>query len=399
MVYITYQSPERYRQLSFEEMMSGQDFPIESLHMGGKGATHTVVVSRVPYRIMRITDVPKMVSQLAVWVETYGYLYNQPRNELYDHFKIPKKTGGLRPIDAPLPELKKALNQLKDILSGWMFADHHACAYAYVNERSVIEVAKKHQRFNGWWFAHFDFHGFFPSTTSDFILSQMKLIYPFNLILEDPRGKQLLPKALDLCMLNGGLPQGTPISPFLTNLMMIPFDHAVAKMLNKFDSGKRNADGTVITDRCCYTRYADDIDISCKVMFNYKKVERDIIALLQTIGAPFTINETKTQFNSRAGRNWILGVMLNKDNEITIGYRKNKIIKATIFTYLTDRAAGRKWTLSDLQHFRGNISWFHSVEPEVMDRIILKYNHKFGVDLMECISQDMHPGNHAPESV
>lgn len=69
------------------------------------------------------------------------------------------------------------------------------------------------KKFDAWWFAHFDFHGFFPSTTPGFVLSQFELIYPFNLILASPTGHAELLKALDLCFLNRALPQGTPISP------------------------------------------------------------------------------------------------------------------------------------------------------------------------------------------
>lgn len=391
MVYITYAAPERYRQMTFEEMMRGDVFSLESLKSGGKGATHTVVVDKVPVRIMKNTDLFKMISDLKTFNFKHQELFSIPRESLYTHFEIPKKTGGLRPIDAPVPELKKALSELKDILSGMMFADHHTCAFAYVNQRSVYEVAAKHQRFNAWWFASFDFHGFFPSTTLDFVLSQLKVIYPFNLILENNVGASELQKSLSLCFLNGGLPQGTPISPFITNLMMIPFDHQMARMLNKFESGKKNSNGNPITDRLCYTRYADDIDISCKVIFNYKKVEREIVALLKKMNAPFTLNESKTKFNSRAGRNWILGVMLNKDNNITIGYRKNKIFKAMIDTYCRDRNLGKKWSYDDLQKLRGNISWYKSVEESTVNGILQKYGEKYHTNILEAISEDLKP--------
>lgn len=393
MVYITYNTPETVRQITFEELMLGVDIPLDSLRSGGHGSTRTVVCSKVPERIMKITYLDAMISQLKMFNTCYKDLIDYPNKwELYDHFEIPKKTGGkMRPIDAPHPELKKALAQLKDMMSGWMFADHHTCAFAYVNGRSTKDAVVKHQRFRSWYFCHFDFHGFFPSTTLRFVLKQMEEIYPFNLILADPIGRRELRRALSLAFLNNGLPQGTPFSPFITNVMMIPFDHKFARLLNEFQSGKCNSDGTPITDRICYTRYADDIHISCRVFFNYRKVERELIAMLHELDAPFTLNTEKTHFGTRAGRNWMLGLMLNKDGDITVGYRNHKILKATIETYFKDRRNGKKWDEEDLQKFRGNISYYLSVEPATIAGVIQKYNAKYGADLLTCISDDLKP--------
>lgn len=393
MIYITYNAPEVVRQITFEEMMRGDDIPLDFLTSGSHGATRTVVCNKVPDRIMKLTNVPAMISQLQAFNTLHKDLIDTPNKwVLYDHFEIPKKSGGkMRPIDAPHPELKTALRQLKDMLSGWMFADHHTCAFAYVNGRSTKDAVMKHQRFRGWYFCHFDFHGFFPSTSLAFILSQFEQVYPFNLVMADRTGRWELMRALSMCMLNGGLPQGTPISPFITNVMMIPFDHKFARLLNQYDSGKHNPDGTRITDRICYTRYADDIHISCRVFFNYRKVERDLIALLHEIEAPFTLNTEKTHFGTRAGRNWMLGLMLNKDGDITVGYRNHKILKATIETYFKDRRNGKKWDEEDLQKFRGNISYYLSVEPATIAGVIQKYNAKYGADLLTCISNDLKP--------
>lgn len=391
MVYITYNCPERFREMTFEELLRG-DFNLANLSTGGHGATRTVICNKVPPRIMRITKVEQMILQLQAFNQQYESLrLTTPRSSLYNHFPIPKASGGLRWIDAPNANLMKALKELKTLFQSWMFADHHTCAFAYVEDRSVLSAAKRHQKFGAWWFAHFDFHGFFPSTTPAFVLSQFELIYPFNLILASPTGHAELLKAIDLCFLNGALPQGTPISPLITNIMMIPFDHAFAKAVNHFESGKHNPDGTPITDRLCYTRYADDIIVSCKVIFNFHAVERLIVQLLSQMNAPFTLNETKTQFHSRAGRNWILGVMLNKDNQITVGYRKNKIFKATIDTYFRDKQKGKKWPDEDLQSFQGNITWFKDVQPDTTKYIIQKYNAKYGLDLESCIKADLAP--------
>ena len=56
MVYITYNCPERFREMTFEELLRG-DFNLANLSTGGHGATRTVICNKVPPRIMRITKV------------------------------------------------------------------------------------------------------------------------------------------------------------------------------------------------------------------------------------------------------------------------------------------------------------------------------------------------------
>lgn len=125
-----------------------------------------------------------MILQLQAFNQQYESLrLTTPRSSLYNHFPIPKASGGLRWIDAPNSDLMKALKELKTLFQSWMFADHHTCAFAYVEDRSVLSAAKRHQKFNAWWYAHFDFHGFFPSTPHAFY-SGGGWFAPFCTVLE-----------------------------------------------------------------------------------------------------------------------------------------------------------------------------------------------------------------------
>lgn len=147
MVYITYNCPERFREMTFEELLRG-DFNLANLSTGGHGATRTVICNKVPPRIMRITKVEQMILQLQAFNQQYESLrLTTPRSSLYNHFPIPKASGGLRWIDAPNSDLMKALKELKTLFQSWMFADHHTCAFAYVEDRSVLSAAKRHQKF------------------------------------------------------------------------------------------------------------------------------------------------------------------------------------------------------------------------------------------------------------
>ena len=191
-------------------------------------------------------------------------------------------------------------------------------------------------------------------------------------------GKHQLQKALSLCFLSNGLPQGTPISPFLTNVMMIAIDHNISNSLRKFDNR-----------RFVYTRYADDLLISCKVDFDKDKVQKLIIDTLSELQAPFGIKPEKTRYGSSAGRNWNLGLMLNNDNEITIGHKRKKQFKAMLDNYMRDRASGNGWDRYDIQVLGGLISYYRMVEKDYINYLLQQYGEKHGADIDKCIKVDL----------
>ena len=134
-MYITYQVPPRYRQMTFEEMLSGV-VTIDQLRVGDIAATRTICTEGlyIPSNLAKITNVSEMIQKLHEFNAATEKIRQTPREELYNSFKIPKKSGGLRQIDAPNVELSNHLRNLKTLLSSFMIADHHTCAYAYVSE-------------------------------------------------------------------------------------------------------------------------------------------------------------------------------------------------------------------------------------------------------------------------
>ena len=209
------------------------------------------------------------------------------------------------------------------------------------------------------------------------MLSMFSKIFPFSEIVKRRNGLEALKRALSLCFLNGGLPQGTPISPTITNIMMIPIDHQLCNDLRKMD------------EHFVYTRYADDILISSKVNFDYKAVQEYVLGVLKRFDAPFAIKKEKTRYGSSAGRNWNLGVMLNKDNEITIGHQKKKAFKAMCCNYICDKKKNVDWDRHDVQVFAGLISYYRMIEPDYINYVISHNNQKFGADIEKLIKGDL----------
>ena len=77
-MYITYWNPPKTRQISFEEILAGVN-NVESLRCGGdKTSTMTVSRSDLTPRLKMITDIPKMIEQLAEFNRKYSELESNP---------------------------------------------------------------------------------------------------------------------------------------------------------------------------------------------------------------------------------------------------------------------------------------------------------------------------------
>lgn len=368
--YITVNREPRVYQLTFEDIMYGLDESKLALQKDTRDTT-TWKVDAINRRLIEKTDFNAMQAALRGFVERYQTLIAvEDKSTLYRSFKIPKRSGGLRQIDAPNDELKRALYDLKMIFEKKFYMSYHTAAFAYVHGRSTIDSVKRHQQNKSRWFLKTDMRHFFPSTSPEFLMKMLCMTFPFCAFIEDDWGnRELLEKALSLCFLNGGLPQGTPTSPMLTNALMIPIDHAISKMCHEYQP------------HLCYTRYADDILISSEYSFKWTDVQNKLIAILNSFEAPFSLHPDKTRYGSSAGRNWNLGVMLNAENKITIGHEKKKVFKAMVFQFMTDDAKGVAWGLEDVQHFLGLISYYRMVEKESIDAILATYSAKFNKDV------------------
>ncbi len=377
MFYLTVKQSPMYRQMSLEELLFGTDTQ-STLINSNETNTRTYCLERVSERILDNTDLPALISKLENFNVKNEELRSKPRQELYHSFHIPKKSGGLRQIDAPNPELMGALRELKAIFEEDFGALYHTSAFAYVKGRCTIDAVKRHQANESKWFAKYDLSNFFGSTTPEYVLKMFGMIFPFSEVIKLDYGREQFSKAIELAFLNGGLPQGTPISPLITNIMMIPVDYILANSFRDFNH-----------QRYIYTRYADDFLVSSRYGFNFREAEQHIIDTLKEFDAPFTIKSQKTRYGSSAGANWNLGVMLNKDNKITVGYRKKRQFEAMLSSYIMDKKKGVSWDLSDVQTMEGYRNYYRMVEGDNIDGIINHLNSKFGVDVMQLIKEDL----------
>lgn len=378
MYYITVKQSPVYHHMALEELLSGEE-SIPHLINTNTSNTKTYEVSQISQKFRSAVNTHQLIAKLHEFNAATQHLREVPRKSLYSEFYIPKRSGNKwRKIDKPNDDLMNSLRWLKSIFDNDFNALYHTSAFAYVKKRCAVDAVKRHQNNNSKWFGKYDLSDFFGSTTLEFVMYMFSMVYPFCLVAENDNGRKELHDALELAFLDGGLPQGTPISPLITNIMMIPVDY---KLCNSF----RNFNNQTYV----YTRYADDFLISSRYDFNFRDVEQHIVDVLNDFKAPFSIKSEKTRYGSSSGRNWNLGVMLNANNEITVGHKKKKQFQAMVSQFILDYKNGKHWDKNDIQIMQGLYAYYRSVEGETIDRIINFLGDKFGADVLAMIKQEL----------
>lgn len=375
MIYVTTKQKPKEKQINWLDLIGEEEFIFNDFVTEGAAGTVTRTYETAPEELLYKINVPWMIETLKRFNAAHEDLFKAERESLYRHFAIPKKTGGLRQIDAPNEELKCALNELGMILSDKFGVLYHTSAFAYMEKRSTVQLVRKHQQNNSNWFYKTDVSGFFPSTTLDFTMRMVKMIFPLSEICKVEEGYNELRKALSLGFLNGVLPQGTPLSPKLTNIISIPIDH---RMFND-----------LAHKRIVYTRYADDLHISCQQKFDPDKMTQYIEKIYKEFNAPWILKPEKTHYGSKAGKNFMLGVCLNKDNNITTGWRNKKLFKAMTTNLIMDYKNKKAWPVDEVQQYAGLLSYYKMIEKDYFENLVEHFNDKFNVDLKSILRNIM----------
>lgn len=236
----------------------------------------------------------------------------------YKTFKIKKKNGGTRTIHAPKPELKILLRCISLILQSVYTV--HENAYGFVEGKSVVDNAKLHCNSN--YVFNIDLKDFFPSIEIGRVLNRLSFP-PFNLKKENGNqeiGNYIAWLACENILvereINGEmiktvkrvLPQGSPISPILTNIICERLDRRLTGLANRF--GLR------------YSRYADDITFSS--MHNVYQKDGEFRIEMERIIAEqyFTINQSKVRLQKSIVRQEVTGITVNKQVNVSQKYIK-----------------------------------------------------------------------------
>ena len=231
----------------------------------------------------------------------------------YKEFDIPKKSGGRRRITAPVGKLKGVLKCLSQILAPYYSPLESTHGFAV--GRSVASNASVHVDKN--YVLNIDLKDFFPSISS---ASVKKALLDHGLNQEV---SELISRLVTIPVAKEGsqmtihaLPQGSPCSPLISNMVCQNLDRRLEGLAKRF--GVK------------YTRYADDITFSSNhhVYSTSGELLAELYRIVEECG--FTINEKKTRLQKRGERQEVTGVVVNEKINSHRSFRKN--LRAAVFS-------------------------------------------------------------------
>lgn len=255
-------------------------------------------------------------------------LYKKSDASKYKTFEIPKGFGGTRTICAPSDELKLLQRRLLELLQECkreidLKKDYpNRVSHGFELDRSIITNAKQHR--NRRYVFNLDLEGFFSSI--HFGRVRGFFIKDKNFLLQ-PRVATVIAQ---ISCFGNVLPQGSPSSPAISNLIAHVMDMHLVRLAEK--------------NGCTYSRYADDLTFSTNqrdfpsqiglikdgqshVWMPGGELER----LIDYSG--FRINEPKTRMQYHDSRQEVTGLVVNRKVNVRNEYRRT--IRAMVHSLLS----------------------------------------------------------------
>lgn len=273
----------------------------------------------------------------------------------YIRFKVPKKTGGERLISAPMPNLKQAQYWiLENILNK---LEVHDAAHGFRENRSIITNATPHVGADV--IINFDLKDFFPSISykrvkglfQSFGYSEAAAtIFGLICTAADIEQVELDGTTYYVALDDRHLPQGSPASPAITNLLCRRLDRRLQGM----------AENIGFT----YTRYADDLTFSAT-----SENRRHICNIMRRTESivtheGFNINHDKTRVLRNTNQQEVTGIIVNE--KLNISKKVLKKFRATLHQIEQEGLQGKHWGNSHdtLAAITGFANFVAMVNPE-----------------------------------
>lgn len=216
-------------------------------------------------------------------------------------FHIRKKSGGWREIKAPTYQFSFILKALSIALDAVFEPD--SAAMGFTTGKSVVSNADVHVGHN--YVFNIDLKDFFPSIPQARVWGRLK-VKPFNF------SPEIAAVIAGLCCTyneqqgKNVLPQGSPVSPLLTNAICNRLDYRMKGVAKRFGLH--------------YSRYADDMTFSSmhNIYQEGSKFRKEILKIIKEEG--FIINDKKTRLLKTGTRQEVTGLTVNDKANVSRKY-------------------------------------------------------------------------------
>lgn len=242
-------------------------------------------------------------------------VYQIPDAAKYVEFETPKRSGGMRKISAPVPRLKALQQRLAALMYDYLDEldqgqpQRRTLSHGFVRERSIMTNAHAHRGRR--YVLNIDLEDFFPSIN----LGRVR-----GVLMKDKRfmlHERVATAIAQIACQNGKLPQGSPCSPVMSNIVGRLLDIRMVRLAKEYG--------------CRYTRYADDITLSTNEKVFPTEIatatgaEADVWeagpALTEAIvKAGYVINAKKTRVQYRGSRQIVTGLVVNEQVNVKSEY-------------------------------------------------------------------------------
>ena len=300
-----------------------------------------------------------------------GYSHKQLRfilfnKKTYTSVSVPKKDGGERVLNIPSKEIKELQRNLLEILDS-NFKSHYN-AHGYINNKSIVTNASRH--IGNQYILNVDLENFFDRITFPRVRSMFINYFKIN-----PSIATVL--ANICCDQDNKLPQGSPTSPIVSNIILKSLDKELTKYCNRHD--------------IVYTRYVDDITFSrtsslIPEIFNQNE---DKITLHPQINSiikkyNFAIKDSKSRYLRSGDRLEVTGLVINE--KINVNRKYIKKVRAILNSLHENLEAGKKEFETEtgkdnvFQSLRGMITYIgfiRSNNKELIDSVYINLAKKY----------------------
>ncbi len=267
--------------------------------------------------LKQITTKPHLAALLGVKAQTLTHvLYRLIPATQYTPFTVPKKSGGIRTILAPSEKLKSLQSKLSILLLDCIdeineaktkkYTYKHALSHGFVRDCSIMTNAIMH--INQKNVLNIDLKDFFDSFNFGRVRGFFIKNNHFKL------NPHIATVIAQIACYDNKLPQGSPCSPVITNLITHSLDIRLASLASKHS--------------CIYSRYADDMTFSTRKSVFPSQIMRQNDGKFNTgkklnseiKRAGFEINEKKTRLQYKDSRQDVTGLIVNKKPNVKKEY-------------------------------------------------------------------------------